>query len=953
MKTLNKLVMAIGFALAIIAIGSSMGIAGWETAGWQTTNIPYGGNVNALIVKDSDLFAGTNVGAFRSSDNGASWKSVNNGLMDSEIYSFAVSGSTLFAGAGWNGVFRSDNNGKSWIQSVMLESPYVKSIVVNGSNIFAGTDGKGVFLSVNNGDTWTAVNTGLTTMRVFEVAVNGGDIFAGTDKGLFKSTDNGTNWSSLLTDMSIQSIAASGSNIFVGTWGKGVYVSSDNGKNWTQKNTGLTNTVVLSLAIKGATIFAGTNGGKIFASSDNGASWTLMSTGVTSTLVNALVVSGANIFAGTWGMNGGGVFLSANNGASWTPVNKGLTGQRLYSPLIIDSGIFAGTYRSGLLFSADNGKTWTSDYTPTYSVFSMASSGATLLAGGEDGVIYLSSDKGKNWKKISTDFTQSNIGAMAINGTTFFSGTWGDGIFVSSDNGVTWTKKSEGLTNNSINDIFISGANVFAATNGGGIFLSANNGTTWTPVNNGLSKLYVRKIAVSGSNLFAATSAGVFLSSDNGANWTAVNNGLASLNISKLAISGSDIFAGTYGQGVFRSSDNGANWNPLNNGLPNAFANIQGLAVSGSNVFASVHGQGVWGLSKDSSITLKVGDDLALNVSGSHYFNYHGNVYGFTLNFYPNPNDPAGVYWKADVNTLKAQEPSGIFFPINDRLSFNIFCAEFHGNIFGFTLNYYPNPADPSGFYWKADLSTFTQNPRLEPNWITGGVITDPAGTPIENATVSVPLKDKVYSGNTNRNGEYTLTLPQTAMSPRFAGTLHKTGFKSETILCNFSGDDLICSGTSPKVTPTTEADIVFPKGLTVIHLGDDSYGGSANSQLQVPSSGLIFEDSVNLTQAQLSKYRYLTVSMYARGVQTESTETSNKIALGTRSDFESGKVVNTQSFVETAADGSFTTVSYRFDLSVLSPGEITLRIYSGLSADNPSDKGDDFEITNVTGKLE
>jgi len=950
MKTLNKLVMAIGFALAIIAIGSSMGIAGWETAGWQTTNIPYGGNVNALIVKDSDLFTGTNVGAFRSSDNGTSWKSVNNGLMDSEIYSFAVSGSTIFAGAGWNGVFRSDNNGKSWSQLGIPESPYVMSLAVNGSNIFAGTDGKGVFLSVNNGDTWTAVNTGLTTMRVFEVAVNGGDIFAGTDKGLFKSADNGANWSSVLTNLSIQTIAASGSNIFVGTWGQGVYISSDNGKNWTQKNTGLTNTMVLSLAIKGATIFAGTNGGKIFASSDNGANWTLMSTGLTSTVVNALIVSGANIFAGTWGMNGGGVFLSANNGASWTPVNNGLTGKRLYSPLITDSGIFAGTYRSGLLFSADNGKTWTSDYTPTYSVFSMAANGSTLLAGGEDGVIYLSSDKGKNWKKISTDFTQINIGAIAINGTTFYAGTWGDGIFVSSDNGVTWTKKSEGLTNKSIKDIVISGANVFAATSGGGVFLSTNNGTTWTPVNTGLSNLYVRNIAVSGSNLFAATAAGVFLSSDNGAKWTAVNNGLMSLNTSKLAISGSDIFAGTYGQGVFRSSDNGANWNPVNNGLPNVFANIQGLAVSGSNVFASVHGQGLWGLSKDSSMTLKVGDDLALNVSGSHYFNYHGNGYGFTLNYYSNPNDPAGVYWKADVNTLKAQEPSGIFFPIDDRLNFNIFCAEFHGNLFGFTLNYYPNPADPSGFYWKADLSTFTQNPRLEPNWTTGGVITDTAGTPIENATVSVPLKDKVYSGNTNRTGEYTLTLPQTAMAPRFAGTLKISGFKSETLVCDFSGDDLICSGTSPKMMPTTEADIVFPKGLTVIHLGDDSYAGSANSQLQVRASGLIFEDSFNLTQAQLSKYRYLTVSMYARGVQTASTHTSNEIALGTRSDFESGKVANTQSFAETAADGSFTPVSYRFDLSSLSPGEIILRINS---SKHSTGDYDDFEVTNITGKLE
>ena len=66
--------------------------------------------------------------------------------------------------------------------------------------------------------------------------------------------------------------ASSGSNIFAGTW-VGVYRSTNNGANWTSVNTGLTNTTIRSLLISGSNIFAGTQGGGVFKSTDNGASW--------------------------------------------------------------------------------------------------------------------------------------------------------------------------------------------------------------------------------------------------------------------------------------------------------------------------------------------------------------------------------------------------------------------------------------------------------------------------------------------------------------------------------------------------------------------------------------------------------------------------------------------------------------------------------------------------------
>ena len=63
----------------------------------------------------------------------------------------------------------------------------IKSLAINArGHIFAGTDDGGVFRSTNNGDNWTAVNTGLPNTNVLSLAINAsGHIFAGTDDGVF------------------------------------------------------------------------------------------------------------------------------------------------------------------------------------------------------------------------------------------------------------------------------------------------------------------------------------------------------------------------------------------------------------------------------------------------------------------------------------------------------------------------------------------------------------------------------------------------------------------------------------------------------------------------------------------------------------------------------------------------------------------------------------------------
>ena len=231
-------------------------------------------------------------------------------------------------------------------------------LAASNGNIFAGTLGGGVFRSTENDTSWT--ETPLYYANCF--AVSGSNIFAG-GFGVFLSIDSGTSWTlvdSGLTYKSVHSLAANGSNIFAGTWGRGVFLSINNGTSWTAVNSGLTNDSVFSLAASGSSIFASTTS-SVYHSSNNGATWTAVgsNSGLPASSYCHLAASGNNVFAGKWGMNG--IYRSSNNGATWTAVNSGLPESTwVMSFAVSGSKIFAGG--SGVFLSTDSGTSWAGFY---------------------------------------------------------------------------------------------------------------------------------------------------------------------------------------------------------------------------------------------------------------------------------------------------------------------------------------------------------------------------------------------------------------------------------------------------------------------------------------------------------------------------------------------------------------------------------------------------------------
>lgn len=228
----------------------------------------------------------------------------------------------------------------------------VKTFTTLGNYIFAGTTSNGVYKSTNNGINWTSVNSGLTNQNVLSLTTNNNNLYAGTSGGgIYQSTNNGDYWvavSNGLGNNTVNALLSKGTSIYSGTL-FGVYLTTNNGGMWVQS--GLLNEDVRTLYLNGSTILAGTHGGGVFQSTNNGISWTSRNSGLGNLNVLSIVVNGVNLFAGTEA----GVFLSTNNGLNWTA--GWLTNQVIYSLAESNNRIFIGS-NVGSLVSFDNGLSW-------------------------------------------------------------------------------------------------------------------------------------------------------------------------------------------------------------------------------------------------------------------------------------------------------------------------------------------------------------------------------------------------------------------------------------------------------------------------------------------------------------------------------------------------------------------------------------------------------------------
>ncbi len=351
--------------------------------------------------------------------------------------------------------------------------------------IQTASNDRGLFKSTNSGSNWSHLTSGLMTTGFSSLAIdptNSSIIYAGAAGGVYKSTDGGNNWAKTsLFALIVRAMVIDPTNpsiIYAGTGG-GVFKSTDAGGSWASMNSGLTaisgqQTIVpaiLSLAINPITpseIYAGTQNFRVYKTTNGGASWTAVNTGMpVSTNVNALAipVSAAAIYAGT----NRGVFQSVNSGSNWTAINTGL---------VIPNTTTVPNVTSLVIH-------------PTNPL--------TIYAGTSNSFVFKSTNGGTNWTALNDLSAPRFANTLALdptNSSIIYSGGSG-GASKSTDGGATWL--------NITNELTVPIASGTFNLNINALVINPGNPSTLYVGTGGNNEAFVTKLNASGSGLIYST----------------------------------------------------------------------------------------------------------------------------------------------------------------------------------------------------------------------------------------------------------------------------------------------------------------------------------------------------------------------------------------------------------------------------------------------------------------
>ncbi|XOV81339.1 MAG: glycosyl hydrolase [Aestuariibacter sp.] len=374
--------------------------------------------------------------------------------------------STWYTAVGSGGVWKTVNAGTTWTPIFDDQAVYSTGDVTidpsNSSIIWVGTGennggrhisfGDGIYKSLDGGKTWE--NMGLDkSERISDIIIHPEDsntVWAsvqgplwtsGGERGLYKTTDGGKNWTRVLEPedewTGVTSLLLDPRNpdkLYAATWsrqrtvaayvgtgpGSGIHTSDDGGETWTELKTGLPDG----------------NMGKI---------------GMAISPMNPDVIY-ATIETDN---RKGGFYRSANRGASWEKLSDevgGGTGPHYYQEIFADQHQFDRVYIASNYskVSDDGGKTWTPINVERKHVDDHAMAfhptDPDFVLIGSDGGIYMSHDRMATWRFMA-NLPLTQFYKIAVDDTFPFYTVYGGTQDNSTQGGPSRTDREEGIKN--------------------------------------------------------------------------------------------------------------------------------------------------------------------------------------------------------------------------------------------------------------------------------------------------------------------------------------------------------------------------------------------------------------------------------------------------------------------------------------------------------------------------
>ncbi|MFA6234895.1 MAG: choice-of-anchor D domain-containing protein [Bacteroidota bacterium] len=462
----------------------------------------------------------------------------------------------------------------------------VNELFEDGGNLYSGTTA-GIFRSTNAGASWTSVLGGIGPSGVYSFISHAGALFAGTaDPHVMKSTDGGLTWTETSegNGSRIFDFVSKGNALYTGSLWGGIWRTTDLGQTWEERNSGLPLNRSQTFFRTGDAFVVGIPGGGLYRSTNDGGSWTDISSSIPAGEVRAACEHAGAAYVY---IVGAGIYRSTDQGLTWNPtaasgnyIDLYSDGTRLYA---VDS--------NKLWFTDDGGATWTDRalMANSHAGYALVKSGTRLFVGHDIRGVTVSTDEGLTWAASSQGHAASDVNAVLESGPNLFAGAAEDGLYRSTDGGAVWTKLQvveyfyDARTLVERSNVIFCGSNV-------GIVSSTDAGNTWM-VPTGGGGYSILCLSASSPVMYAGTSQGeVIASTDDGATWTLRGNLGTNDDINAIVDNGSIVMASTPNDGLFVSTDGGATWTARNNGIDGIASSQDLLYTGGAWYFASSGG---------------------------------------------------------------------------------------------------------------------------------------------------------------------------------------------------------------------------------------------------------------------------------------------------------------------------------------------------------------------------